>query len=344
MQAVFGLWVVLVMATTLVVGGEVDGRWESFKAKYGKSYPTPHEEAHRRAVFHRNVAFIAAHHDPLYTVAINEFADLTFDEFSTRKMGLLPLPLPSSSSSSPGAAHLLEAATRLPTQVDWREKGVVTRVKNQLDCGSCWAFSAAGAIEGQQPPNIFLLVYNMWDSFIFLYISVHIHMLRVSVGARTWEQASRRCGPVGWWTCRRRTSSTARGRRATWAAAAGCPPRPSSTHFIIVSHHPSPSLTMLHVVCRVALSYHCGGVCAHTYMQVCDRQQGHRHRGAVSAGVGVDLGLHRARAVSVHLQPVRGGGGCCRRVVHVPPGRQRSRPCSRPRHRRTSTTASTAPV
>ncbi len=164
MRAVLGLWVVLVVATTLVVGGQVDGRWESFKAKYGKSYPTPHEEAHRRAVFHRNVAFIAAHHDPLYTVAINEFADLSFDEFSARKMGLLPPPLPSSSSSS-SSAHLLDAATRLPTQVDWREKGVVTRVKNQVDCGSCWAFSATGAIEGQQlhppsPANIFLL-YNM---------------------------------------------------------------------------------------------------------------------------------------------------------------------------------------
>jgi cathepsin L len=133
---------------------EFEAMWSDFKDTHGKSYESVEEESYRREVFSSNLKKIEVHNylhakgEKTYTLGVNEFADMEAKEFAKVMNGLRKVN--STRATDKKLTYMSPAMpVSLPDSVDWREHGYVTPVKNQGQCGSCWAFSTTGALEGQ---------------------------------------------------------------------------------------------------------------------------------------------------------------------------------------------------
>ncbi|XP_064629189.1 procathepsin L-like [Lineus longissimus] len=128
-------------------------KWEAFKAKHNKTYTTIAEEIKRFEIFVKNLFIIDKHNElhkkgqKSYTLGVNKYADMEPEEFRKVMNGYKMDP--NWSTKSGGATYLSPSFVSVPDTVDWRTKGYVTPVKNQGSCGSCWAFSTTGSLEGQ---------------------------------------------------------------------------------------------------------------------------------------------------------------------------------------------------
>ncbi|CAJ1063054.1 cathepsin K [Xyrichtys novacula] len=146
--------VLLLAASALSHLDEVtlDAQWEQWKVTHGREYNGLGEEEIRRAIWEKNMRMIDAHNQEAalgmqsYEMGMNHFGDMTSEEVSEKMTGLL---VPDNRDPSLTVDLDDGHVGAIPRSVDYRKKGMVTSVKNQGSCGSCWAFSSAGALEGQ---------------------------------------------------------------------------------------------------------------------------------------------------------------------------------------------------
>jgi len=123
-------------------------RWNLFKTSFGKVY-SGEEEMRRQEIYQSNLNVIQQHNMEAdmgvhsFYLGVNVFADWTNEEFRAMMNGYK-----GSKGSAPLKFLSVNNEKDLPESVDWRTAGYVTEVKNQGSCGSCWAFSTTGSMEG----------------------------------------------------------------------------------------------------------------------------------------------------------------------------------------------------
>lgn len=127
----------------------LDSMYSAFRAQF-TSLPSQHySQDNRKAVFEETVKRIIEHNtnvEALWKKGLNEYSDMTetefFDYFNIRAEQNC------SATTRPQASQNIEEILRgVPNSWNWKDFGVVTPVKNQGKCGSCWTFSTVGCLE-----------------------------------------------------------------------------------------------------------------------------------------------------------------------------------------------------
>lgn len=124
--------------------------FDEFKQEYNKQYISKEEETMRKAIYEHNLRYIFTENqkEHTYKLGVNEYADLTTDEFFGNSRRSSNYQKYTKYHKHFNKSFSVINNDDLPTEIDWTTKNAVTPIKNQGQCGSCWSFSTTGSIEG----------------------------------------------------------------------------------------------------------------------------------------------------------------------------------------------------